>query len=279
MNISKRYCFAASSAVLLAISAFSGMPARAQQTRASLIALVTQVQKADYEGNRPALQRLYADFAPFIADDKLASRAYYWRGFALWRRAINGFNESADPKDLEKDLTQAIADFKQSAEKDAGFVDAKAGTIACLSNLIYLNMGNQERVQELIAQSSQLVKEAKAADADHPRLLWALGPIYWNIPVERGGGQEKSIAVNQQGLDSIRKRKAAAGVTADALEPSWGEPELLMSAAWANLNKFVPDVNAAEQNARAALQIVPYWHYVRDILIPQIEKAKASAKP
>ena len=35
----------------------------------------------------------------------------YWRGFALWRRAINGFNETPYSKDLEEDLNGAIDDF------------------------------------------------------------------------------------------------------------------------------------------------------------------------
>jgi hypothetical protein len=38
------------------------------------------------------------------------------------------------------------------------------------------------------------------------------------------------------------------------------------------------DVNAAERYARNALEIVPYWHYVRDILLPQILAAKAKAQ-
>ena len=34
------------------------------------------------------------------------------------------------------------------------------------------------------------------------------------------------------------------------------------------------DLDAALSNARAALAIVPTWHYVRDILLPQIREAK-----
>jgi hypothetical protein len=72
-------------------------------------------------------------------------------------------------------------------------------------------------------------------------------------------------------LVTIRKNKASS----DPLEPAWGEPELLMNLAWSDLNKTTPDLNAAEQNARAALAIVPYWHYVRDILMKKIQDAKA----
>lgn len=52
-----------------------------------------------------------------------------------------------------------------------------------------------------------------------------------------------------------------------------------MSLAWSNLSRTTPDFNAAEQDARAALKIVPYWHYVRDILMPQIQAAQAKALP
>ena len=50
------------------------------------------------------------------------------------------------------------------------------------------------------------------------------------------------------------------------------EFELLMTLAWANLNRTPPDRAAAERHATAALALVPHWRYLRDILIPQIRK-------
>ena len=86
-----------------------------------------------------------------------------------------------------------------------------------------------------------------------------------------GGGQDKAIATYEKGLDAIRARK---GSPTDPLEPTWGEPELLMSLAWSNLNRTTPDLNAAGQYAEAALKLVPDWHYVRDVLMPQIRTRK-----
>ena len=261
---------------MLVVSAAAASAAPSERPRETVLKLIVQIQKADYQGDRAALQRLYADLEPFLADDKLVSRLRYWRGFALWRRAINGFNDSADPKDLEHDLTQAIAEFKESAAKDPAFVDAKVGTISCLGNLMYLALGHADRVQELLAQSIPLVKEVRASHPENPRFVWVLGPILWNTPAERGGGQDKAIEAYLKGLESARKPK---GTVSDPLEPSWGEPELLMSLAWSTLNRTTPDVNAADQYAHSALTLVPYWHYVRDILLPQIQTAKAAAKP
>ena len=51
-----------------------------------------------------------------------------------------------------------------------------------------------------------------------------------------------------------------------------------MSLAYAHMNKKTPNPNAAEPFARRALELVPYWHYTRDILLPQILTAKEKAK-
>ena len=116
-----------------------------------------------------------------------------------------------------------------------------------------------------------LVSEAKAAAPDNPRLIWVCGPILWFTPVDRGGGADKVIENYERGLEVSRKLKPST----DALEPSWGKPELLMSLAYTQLTNNPPEIEKAEGNARAALEIVPYWHYARDMLMPQIAEAKA----
>jgi hypothetical protein len=260
-------------AAALAISVATCLAGSADTARKPVTEIVSQIQRADYEGNRPELKRLYEELTPFADDKEIASRVRYWRGFALWRRVINGFNETVDPKEQEQDLNQAVDEFDKAAALDHGLVDAKIAKESCLSFLIGQGQGNPARVQELMARSTPLVKELRAAAPDNPRFLWVLGGILWYVPVERAGGQDKSMETFQKGLDAARKQK---GSVTDPLEPSWGEPELLMSLAGDNLYRTTPDLNAAEQYARSALALVPYWHYVRDILIPQIRDAEAA---
>jgi hypothetical protein len=159
-------------------------------------------------------------------------------------------------------------------EQDPTFVDAKVGTISCLGFLAFMNRKDQARAKELVGRILSLVKEADEMAPDNPRLIWVHGPILWNSPRERGGGQDKAIENYQRGLETCSKIKASD----DALEPAWGKPELMMSLAYCYLNANKPDVNAAERYARGALEIAPYWHYVRDILLPQIIAAKAKAQ-
>lgn len=137
---------------------------------------------------------------------------------------------SVDSKEQEADLKQALDEFDDAAKKDPAFVDTKIGAESCLGFLIGLNPQDTPWMQELISQAAPLRKEIEAAAPDNPRLLWVQGSILWYVPAERGGGQAKSMEAYQKGLEAARKQKSSV---TDPLEPSWGEPELLMSLAGA----------------------------------------------
>src|SRR5262245_10417440 len=82
----------------------------AQVAPAAFGPVVPRIQRADYEGDRAALQRLHDELAPVPAEPHAGSRVRYWRGFALWRRAINGFNDKVDVAVLEQDLRGAASE-------------------------------------------------------------------------------------------------------------------------------------------------------------------------
>jgi tetratricopeptide (TPR) repeat protein len=246
----------------------------ANDAREQAARIVAQIQRADYEGDRAAMQRGYDELKPFMEDQKLASRIRYWRGFAKWRRAINGFNDAVDPKELARDLNTALDEFKAAIALDPKFVDAKVGIISSLGFLLFADPQDEARKKERVEQILATEKEASAMAPDNPRLIWVRGPILWNSPPERGGGQDKAIANYERGLEICSRIKTSD----DPLEPSWGKPEFMMTLSYCYLNAKSVDVNAAERYARSALEIVPYWHYVRDILLPQILAAKEKAK-
>jgi hypothetical protein len=245
--------------------------ASAASRREEIAKLVVHIQRADYEGDRAALKRFYKGLAPFIDDKQFGAKVRYWRGFSMWRRALNGFNDSVDRAELEQDIRHAISEFEAAAAKEPAFVDAKVATASCVLTLVFLYQKDAVQVRQFLAKALPLLKEAEMAEPENPRLLWVLGAGRWYVPLERGGGQAKALETYQKGLEAARKQKCDPR---DMLIPSWGEPELLMNLAWSNLNRSAPDLAAAEQYAQSALALVPYWHYVKDILIPQIAAAK-----
>jgi tetratricopeptide (TPR) repeat protein len=252
-----------------------GLPARDGLDQARR--LVVQIQRADYEGNREALQQLHdklSNFAVVGSDARASARTRYWQGFALWRRAINGFNDNTERPAIEQDFQQAVAHFEESVRQDPKFVDANVGLISCLQGLTFLNQGDAAKTQSLVSRFVPLLKESVASAPENPRLLWVLGGSQWwappNLPqaqvIER---QKTAMATYKKGVELARAQKPAE----DPLEPAWGEPELLMSLAWGSLHQAAPDPKAAEAFAKQALDLVPHWHYVRDILMPQIRRA------
>lgn len=240
--------------------------------------LVAAIQRADYQGDRPALRQLIQDAGVMAAAQPAASRLHYWRGFAAWRRALNGFNASADRSEQETDLRLAVSEFDASLAMDPAFVEAKIAKVSCLQNLTFLHQAEPAKSQELIDQFVPLFKAAQVEAPDNPRLLWLQGASEWYTPTGSSaavvaGRHAAAIASYERGLRMARSEK---GTRLEDLYPHWGEPELLMNLAWSHLNDTVPDVRAAEDFARRALALVPDWHYVRDILMKQIEAAKGA---
>jgi len=112
--------------------------------------IISQIQRADYQGDQATLKKLYDALTPFAEDAQLASRVRYWRGFDMWRRAVNGFNDSVDASELEQDLKGAVEEFREAITKDPGFVDAEIGLISCLGYMAFMNRQHQARAEELV---------------------------------------------------------------------------------------------------------------------------------
>lgn len=240
--------------------------------------IVTAIVRADYEGDRVALDRLYTELKAVRSAEgnrRQAAQLHYWLGFAKWRRSINGFNVNANTTELEADLRAAIAEFDASLAADPTFTDAAVATIGCLQNLMFIHRNDKAKADEIVKRFLVVFKEASQADPDNPRLAWLDGGGKFYMAqfapaAERAKQQAAAVETYRRGLEHARKQSRSVS----ALQPTWGEPELLMSMAWASLSQEKPDVAAAEKYAQEALTLVPHWHYVKNILMPQIRASK-----
>jgi tetratricopeptide (TPR) repeat protein len=232
-----------------------------------LIALVESVQEADYRGDLPRLLALVGELEPFTRQPGVARAAYHWRGFAYWRRALNGANESnADFHKIEQDFAAATREFRQALETDSTYVEAQIGAAAGLMSRGYLRRRDSAQAKEHWREAQVLLDAVERRDPHNPRLLFiTAGRVFWT-PTQYGGDQQRAIEMVERGLE----RESGTPRTVARLEPAWGKAELHMLAAFFHANRASPDLASAERHARMALAAHPEWHYVRDILLPQI---------
>jgi putative ABC transport system permease protein len=113
--------------------------------------LVRGIRSADYRGEREELRRLAARLDE-VKDPRLAAYREYWRGFARWRRALNGFNETPSPADIPEDLESAIRSFRAALGYQPEWIEAKVGVAGCSASLLYLAGNDAKRREALLTE-------------------------------------------------------------------------------------------------------------------------------
>jgi hypothetical protein len=234
-----------------------------------LAALKAKVMSADYRGDLAELGRLRDELGNFPSDARLAWLARYWRGFASWRMAINGGNQSIKREELGVHLQQAATDFYLSIRMKDDFADAYAA--ASMVNG-WLTTFETDRVAllERASLSQALYARAAVLEPQNPRVLWAKGSFLLFNP--HGADTSGAIAVYRETLAEAERR----GLHPSSPLPDWGKAEALMSIAYAHFSSTPPDLENARREARASLNAAPEWSYVRDTLLPQIEERARS---
>lgn len=244
-------------------------PADGRKPEARLAELAAAVLDADYRGDRPKLAELDTELSRLDAGS-LDGYRDYWRGFALWRRAMNGFNEAPAPADLGADLEKALERFRSALALRPDWSEVKLAMVGCWGNQIYLAGSDAERRKAILEESAATYKWVMQYDGDNPRVLWIKGGLQMVVPASAGGDPVKAAATLRQGVAGAW-REAASGVTPPSWMPTWGGPENLMNLAYMYSHGPKPDRALALAYAEGALTAVPQWHYVRDVLLPQIE--------
>jgi hypothetical protein len=259
----------------------SVVPLAANKSETRLAGLAARVLSADYRGDRPELRKLEAELAGLDAGG-LNDHRDYWRGFALWRRAMNGFNETPTPTDLDADVVEALERFRAALERRPDWDDVKSAMLGCWGNRIFLAGNDAEKRQKLLEEAGEFYKWVMAYEGENPRVLWIKGGLQMVVPPSAGGDWRNAAATLRSGVAGAW-REANAGPPAPPWVPAWGGPENLMNLAYLYSRDKTPDRAAALAYAEGALTAVPHWRYVREVLLPQIEampeKAAAGAVP
>jgi hypothetical protein len=247
-------------------SACSSLPRRTPAQK--LTALKADTMSADYRADLAALARLRDDAAALAADPELGYLARYWSGYASWRIAINGANAAMSPQELRSHLERAGAELDSVVRLRPDFVDGYAAGAGVYAWLPLFFRDDPATMQRHIERSRALLKRARELAPDNPRMLWVLGGVYLFSPPAMGGDPARAKEIYAHAIETAPPPDPSSPL------PDWGKPEVLMSLAFAHLNSETPDLEAAEHEAQDALALAPDWHYVRDILLPQILAAR-----
>jgi len=261
--------------VALMALAFAGP--RVKPADASRLAeIVRGIRGADYRGERDELRRLTARLDE-VKDPGLAAYREYWRGFARWRRALNGFNETPTPGDILEDLEGAIGSFRAALVRQPEWIEAKVGIAGCSASLFYLAGQDAQRRDALLAEYLPVWKDMSEKGQQNPRVLWLVGGSQLSAPPPVGGDPVRAAATYHRALQAARD-EALRKETPPEWVPTWGAPENLMSLAYVHSQGALMDRDVALAYADGTLAMVPDWHYVRDVLVPQIQALPARAR-
>ena len=238
-----------------------------------LIALKGAVMSADYRADIPRLTALRTEAKALSGDSELGYLADYWSGYASWRIVVNGVNAKMTAEEAKTNLNQAAEDFESSFGKKSDFADAYASAAAVHGWLAMYRMSDPDAMRREIDAYKLQINRALVLEPNNPRVLWIQAVPYAALPKERGGNIDRAMELYQAML------RNATTPNPDSPLPDWGRAEALMSLAYAEMAKPSPDLDAAMSNAKAAVRLQPEWHYVKDILMAQIEAKQKEAQP
>jgi hypothetical protein len=238
--------------------------ARPSRVERKLIAIKADLMSADYRADLPALESGRLRASALSDDANFGYLADYWSGFASWRIVLNGAAKMT-PDEAKLHLGRAVADFESSIQKKSDFADGYVAAAAVHGWLAAYNSADQAAMNREIENYQRLLKRALELEPTNPRALWIQAVPYIVLPPERGGNVDRAIELYHKMIENAGPPQPQSPL------PDWGKVEGLMSLANAYIKKPTPDINAAEEEARAALELQPQWHYLKDILMPQIE--------
>ncbi|MBL8981435.1 MAG: tetratricopeptide repeat protein [Gemmatimonadetes bacterium] len=251
--------------VLLLTTALATVPLRAQApgtTRwADSLAVLIEaaVERGDPAAFGPAIALADRVLTVTPADGAIL----HYKGYALYRQATLLINAANRPDDAGKVLEEAADLFTRSAailpwpETPALHASVLGQQIALGGVIAGMRLGG--RADDLFAQAIRL-------GPDNPRVLMLRGISALFKPRMFGGGSDKARADFQRAVDLFPKQAPAPGA------PRWGHAE-----AWAWLGQ----AHAAEKDPAAArvayaraMELHPDYAWVRDQLLPALDKVK-----
>lgn len=229
-------------------------------TRSVLLEGKTILQGGVNKNSLDSLRKARALFKQATNGDNHQSLAHYYAALADVRM-LNQLPQKA--KDRRKPLVNNAIDHLETAtDLDPKMADAWALLTSCYGQKMSLQ---PMKFKSLSSKSEEAMKTAKKLAPKNPRVWLIDGRGDYFTPEMYGGDKER-------GLKKMKKaaRLADQETVEDSLQPNWGHAEAYAWIGFAHMN--ADQTKQARKAFETALDINPEYGFVKDYLLPQLEK-------
>lgn len=247
---------------LLALACFSGQTNEFAAARARLLETSMNADSAGMVQTRQRFEKLLQN-EKIARNDSLAAWAHYYIAFANWQISFVTFGNRR-PETIKLN-DEALAHLTETLKLRENFPEAYSVMRRCQYWVATLD---QTRGRAIWKESMAALKKAQEFAPEHPVVMLEEAINLFYIPPQMGGDQQKGLERFEAAL-----RRFEAQPAKDAAHARWWKATTHMMYGQAYLG--VGNIEAAEQECRAALRLEPDYAYVKNTMLPMTQHVPA----
>ena len=242
-------------------------PILAQTADSLIISGRQMLQVGESASDLDAMYAARATFERTLADAGLAAWSHYYIALADYRIANLLGDESKEQ--TTEHLKTAVDHLQKATEIDPQAAEA----YALLSSVYGLQIGLSPMKSMFIGPKvGKAAQKAKQLAPDNPRVVLSAALNDFNTPEMFGGSKEKGLQGFQRAVELFAQQEPT-----DPIQPVWGHRE---AYAWLGIAyQDRGELESARAAFEKALEVDPDFGWVKDGLLPELEKASSSGAP
>ena len=241
-------------------------PAFAQSSDSLLVSGKQMLRAGEDGGSLDALYAAKAAFECALADTALAAWGHYYIALADYRIADYLLAAGEENKGAAAEHLKTAVDHLQKATE----IDPQAAEAYALLSSAYGRQIGLDPIKGMTLgrKAQKSLKKAVQLAPDNPRVALCAAIRDFNTPGMFGGSKEKGLQGFQRAAELFAQEEPI-----DPIQPAWGHSR---TYAWIGLAYQDRGELAPARAAFAkALAINPHFSWVKNVLLPELEKAVA----
>ena len=239
-------------------------PAFAQSSDSLLVSGKQMLRAGENGGSLDAMYAAKATFERTLADTSLAAWGHYYIALADYRIADYLLAAGEENKGAASEHLKDTVDHLQKATE----INPQAAEAYSLLSSAYGRQIGLNPIKGMVLgrRAQKALKKATQLAPDNPRVALCTAIRDFNTPGMFGGSKEKGLQGFQRAAELFAREEPS-----DLIQPAWGHSR---TYAWLGLAYQDRGELALARAAFAkALAINPHFSWVKNVLLPELEKA------